>query len=94
VSELGLLLENAHVNAVEFGPDFTTMRKMDRIYSGRPLTQQEILEIHDQIAFAFPGEWNTDSRVCLRIQAPYPATLLGLVTSVELNERNYRRPRR
>jgi len=94
VSELGLLLENAHVNAVEFGPDFNTMRRMDRIYSGRPLTQQEILEVHDQIAFSFPGEWNTDSRVCLRIQAPYPATLLGLVTSVELNERNYRRPRR
>jgi len=94
VSEIGLLLENAHVNAVEFGPDFNTMRRMDRVYSGRPLTDQEILEIHDQLAFAFPGEWTTDSRVCLRVQAPYPATLLGLVTSIELNERNYRRPRR
>jgi hypothetical protein len=32
------------------------------------------------------GSWDTDSRVCIRVCAGHPATLLGLVMAVKTNE--------
>ena len=32
---------------------------------------------------SFPGEWNTDSRLCLKAAAPRPCTVLAAVVGVE-----------
>jgi len=93
VGELGLLLENTHRDAVSFGGDFDTMRKMSLVSGGKSVAANSIYTVHDQVGFSFPGYWNTDSRVCLKVEAPYPATFLGLVISVEENERGIK-PRR
>lgn len=88
VSQLGLLVTNTHRDAISFGPNFDTMRKMDLTKNGQAVAANTIFtSAYDADPFAFPGEWSTDSRVCLSGNAPYPATLLALVVGVETNEK-------
>lgn len=88
VSQLGLLVNNTHRDAISFGPDFTTMRKMDLTRNGQAVAANTVFtSVYDADPFAFPGEWNTDARVCFKGSAPYPATLLALVLGVETNEK-------
>ena len=87
IGELSLLMQNVHRDAVSFGSDFDTMRKMSLIKGGRTQSATTVYTIHDEIGFSLPGYWDTDSRVCLQVAAPYPCTFLGLVISVETNER-------
>ena len=42
-------------------------------------------EVDDEETFTFPGEWSTDSRVCLEWASPFTATILGMVLQVETN---------
>lgn len=87
ISQFGVLLANTHRDAIQFGPNFTTMRKMDLVKSGEAVASTAVYDVYDEPTFAFPGEWNTDSRLCLKVSAPYPCTLLGLVVGVETNEK-------
>lgn len=87
ISQFGLLLANTHRDAIQFGPDFTTMRNMDLVRDGAAVSSSTVYDVYDEVPFAFPGEWNSDSRVCMKGSAPYPATLLGLVVGVETNEK-------
>jgi len=87
LGELSLLMQNVHRDAVSFGADFDTLRKMSLIKDGRLQSATTVYTIHDEIGFSLPGYWDTDSRICLQVAAPYPCTFLGLVISVETNER-------
>jgi hypothetical protein len=88
VSQLGLLVNDTHRDAIRFGPDFTTMRKMDLTKNGQAVAANTVFTTaYDADPFGFPGEWSTDARVCLKGSAPYPASLLALVIGVETNEK-------
>jgi hypothetical protein len=87
IAELGVLLENTHRDAVRFGEDFDRMRHMNLVKAGAIQAAGTIYSTYDDKSFSFPGSWNTDSRLCLEVQAPYPATLLGLVIGLEWHER-------
>ena len=84
---IGLLLENTHPDAISFGPDFTNMDPMPRVEQGTAVDTDTIHETYDEVTFPFPGGWDTDSRVCLKGSAPYPATLNALVMVVDTNEK-------
>lgn len=84
VGEIGLLLGVHHPNAIQYGSDFTTMFYMPRVEDGQDITATTVRSIYDEKAFSFGGGWDTDSRVCLKGSAPYPAEILALVTSVEV----------
>jgi len=90
ITEFGLLLNDTHVDAVKYGEDFDRMRSMPRIYKGKPVEDGTIWSEYDDVSFSMPGSWNTDSRLCLKVDAPYPATFTGLVISVETNPRGGR----
>jgi len=90
ITEFGLLLNDAHVDAIKYGEDFDRMRSMPRIYKGKPVEDGTIWSEYDDVSFSMPGSWNTDSRLCLKVEAPYPATFTGLVISVETNSRGGR----
>lgn len=88
ISQLGILVNDTHRDAISFGPDFSTMRKMDLTRNGQAVAANTVFtSTYDPDPFAFPGEWNTDARVCLKGSAPYPASLLALVIGVETNEK-------
>lgn len=85
VGPIGLLLENTHPDALQHGPNFDTLEPMPRVEEGTTISG-DVYEEYDEAAIPFNGEWDTDSRVCLEVRAPYPATLLGLQMMVETNE--------
>lgn len=87
VDQLGLLVTNTHRDAVKFGPSFEKLRQMDLRKDGSVQDASTVYDVHDGVPFAFPGEWDTDSRVCIEVEAPYPCTLNGLVIGVETNEK-------
>ena len=87
VGQIGLLLANTHMDAITFGPDFSTLDPMPRVEDGAALASNTVHSTYDETTFPFGGRWDTDSRVCLKISAPYSAELLGLVTAIETNEK-------
>jgi hypothetical protein len=87
VAEIGLLLENVHPNAISYGQDFTTMYEMPRVENGQTVDETAVRSAYDEASFAFGGDWDTDRRVCLSGEAPYPATLLAISLGMEVNEK-------
>jgi hypothetical protein len=85
VTQLGLLAANIHPNSFRYGPDFTTMRAIPRTKFGETRSEIVVDPTFDEDAWSFPGGWHPDSRVCLKGEAPYPATLLGLLVGIETN---------
>lgn len=42
-------------------------------------------DVAEEEPFLFPGDWNTDSRVCLEVNSPYTASFLGLTLGITTN---------
>lgn len=86
VSQLGVVLEDTHPQGLMYGPDF------DRL-DGLPLNEdyanvdQDTIRNYDKETFEFDGMWDTDSRVCLRAEAPKPCTLLAMVVGVTTHDK-------
>jgi hypothetical protein len=90
VNKLGLLMTDFVRAGVRYGSVFDD--------SDRPLYPLPILkdgitassivlsDIQDEEPVVFPGEWSTDSRVCIEIASPNTATILGLVMEVETHD--------
>lgn len=88
VNAIGLLLADTHKDALRYGRSFDDLFPMPDVERGVVVTGSAALyDVYDEMSFPFPGNWDTDSRVCIELSAPYPATLLGLVVGVETNDR-------
>ena len=85
VFRLGIVARNIHPQGLMYGPDFTTMDDMPLIEDGTSVVQTTVREAYDEPAFAFPGEWDTDARLCLKASAPRPCTLLAAVLVMDTN---------
>jgi hypothetical protein len=89
VNSLGLILTDFVRSGIKYGSGFDD--------ATRPLYPFPILkdlitapaivlsDVAEEEAFVFPGEWSTDSRVCLEVNSPYTATLISLVVAVQTN---------
>ena len=62
------------------------MYELERTRDGQAVDLDTTQTVHDDFAFPFGGDWDTDARVCLKGSSPYPVTLLGLVVGVTTNE--------
>ena len=87
MSQLGLLLANTHAQGLKYGRDFDNMDDLPKIEQGAEVDEDYIWPEYDNEAFAFPGSWDTDSRVCLKASAPRPCTLLALIVGWNTNEK-------
>lgn len=86
VSKLGLILADTHHDGLQFGPDFTTLDDISQTKNAGAVSSDTIHTAFDQEPIAFPGEWNTDSRLCLQAVAPRPCNVLAAIVQVEANE--------
>ena len=86
VNKLALILGPTHNDGLYFGRDFTNMDPLPRRVNGRPVEADEILDDFELTGTAFPGEWNTDSRLCLKAVAPKPCEVQAAIVSVETHE--------
>ena len=82
-SHLGLVMRNTHAQGVKYGPDFDTLDDLPLIEEGAPVDTDSIHSEYDMDMFEFPGGWKPDSRLCLEMNAPRPATIMGVVVGLE-----------
>jgi hypothetical protein len=85
VSQLGLIARWLHALGLRYGPDFDHLDDLPQVVRGVTIDAHDMRSAYDDEQFAFDGEWDTDSRVCLEASAPKPATVLALVVALEAN---------
>ncbi len=86
LDHVGLLMADVGWKGVRIGRDFNNMTGLNTTYEGKALTAAQVLTSYDCDASGFNGGWDTDSRLCVEVKAPYPATLLGAVISIATND--------
>lgn len=88
VHTLGLSLLDTHIDALRIGGDLDDVSLMDEL--PRLSSQLEEIDPFDNFSraveerpFPFPGEWNTDSRVCIYCRPGYSATISSIIIGLE-----------
>jgi hypothetical protein len=76
IEHLGLILSNTHAQGLRYGPDFDSLDDLPMVEEYALVDQDSIWEAYDKDSVEFPGEWSTDSRICLEAAAPRPCTVL------------------
>jgi hypothetical protein len=91
VEQIGLALLDTHPDALLIGPDFDgQMDPLPRVASDDGMVRGTITlfdRATEEEPFTFDGFWDTDSRVCLKVQAGYSATLSAMVIKVNTEEK-------
>jgi hypothetical protein len=87
VNYIGLILADTHYQGLEYGRDFDNMDPLPAVRDGATVSDDTIHDAWDLDMTPFPGEWNTDSRLCLRATAPKPVTVLAAVLSVNTSDK-------
>ena len=85
VNKLGVIARNMHPRGLVYGPDFDTMDDLPAVELAGDIDLDQVWTSYDEELFSFPGDWNTDSRICLKASAPRPVTLLACVIEMETN---------
>lgn len=82
IDHLGLILADTHKGGIQFGPDFDTMDDMPAYENEAEVGTNHVWQEYDKDMISFPGEWSTDSRLCLKATAPRPVTVLAATVSM------------
>jgi hypothetical protein len=76
VDHLGLILSNTHAQGLRYGPSFDALDDLPLVERYEAVDAASVREMYDEDSVEFPGEWSTDSRICLEAAAPRPCTVL------------------
>jgi hypothetical protein len=85
IVKLGIIAQNMHAQGLQYGPDFTNMQYLPLVDRGAVVDEDYIYSTYDSEPFEFPGDWDTDHRLCLKAAAPRPVTLLAAVINLDTN---------
>lgn len=83
INAIAILAKDMHYQGLEYGPDFSTLDELPLAEGYSDTAADTIWSTYDEDSFTFPGNWDTDSRLCLQAAAPRPVTLLACVVSME-----------
>lgn len=86
IDRIGLVLRHAHYQGLQYGPTFSLLNDMPAVEEGDVTADDTIWTDYDQDNFAFGGDWDPDSRICLQCVAPRPCTVLSAVINMETLE--------
>lgn len=86
VDHVALILADVHCKGIKFGSDPEHMEEMPNIVKDIPVEPNEVFSTLDTRMMSFNGNWDTDSRICLEMQAPRPATVLAAVVGMRTND--------
>lgn len=87
IDGLALIMQYTHARGVQYGPDFDTLDDLPLIEDFDEIDPDTVHELYDKDSFEFPGDWSTDSRLCLVANAPRPATILAATMSMQTNDK-------
>ncbi len=84
LSHLGMVMADTHAQGVKYGPDFDTLDDLPLVDDeGAVINTDTIHASYDKDMFEWPGGWGTDERMCLEMNAPRPATIMGVVVGIK-----------
>lgn len=86
ITQVGVIARNMHYQGLKFGPDFSTLDSLPLIHEEATTAANTIHAEFDTDMIEFPGEWSTDSRLCLQAAAPRPCTLLAAVIAIDTEQ--------
>lgn len=87
IEQIGLALIDTHAQGVQYGQSFESLADMPAVKDGAMIASGTILPEYDMPMTALRGTWDTDARLCLRAQAPRPATIAAAVIAIHTNEK-------
>ncbi len=87
IDHLALIMQYTHAQGVQYGPDFETLDDLPLVEDFDELDPDTVHELYDKDSFEFPGDWSTDSRLCLVANAPRPATILAATLTMQTNDK-------
>ncbi len=93
VTRLGFIAKWLHFQGLRYGPTLPAQYDLPLVEGGEDQAANTIHEDYHEDDFAFGGDWNTDSRICLEAAAPRPATVLAALAIMESVERRSNRQR-
>lgn len=85
IHQLGLILGPTHRKGIQYGPSFDNLTHLPDMLDGALVTAD--FEAYDAEPFEFDGRWDTDSRLCLRAQAPRHATVMAAILDIETGDK-------
>lgn len=88
IDHLGLILYDTGAAALQFGQDFSNLEPMPAQVAGMAVPVGAVWSEFDGPFVSVPGEWDTNSRVCLLAAAPNPCSIGGIVVAMQTSERN------
>lgn len=88
ITQLGFVLADAYAGALKFGPDFDTLDDMPLVENSLQTPDGTLNAIYDEELIEFPGEWSSDSRICIQAASPRPVTVLSIVLAYEVEEKS------
>jgi hypothetical protein len=86
INRIGLMLSDTHQRGIRFGQSFTRMDNLPMVKDGADVPVDTIHVDFDGPMFPMPGDWGTDSRLCLMAASPRPAMPMSVVTDITTNE--------
>lgn len=86
IAQVGVIARNMHYQGLKFGPDFAVLDSLPLIHEEAATAANTVHAEFDTDMIEFPGEWSTDSRLCLQAQAPRPCTLLAAVIALDTEQ--------
>lgn len=87
LEHLGVILRNTHYQGLQYGPNFSTLKRMPLMSQGKAIADNTVHTSFDEEPFEFEGTWDSDSRLCLQAAAPRPCTILAAVIPVETHDK-------
>jgi len=87
IGGLALIARHLHARGLKYGMDFDNLDSLPQMEDGVAVDPDFVWSDYDKVSFEFDGDFESDARICLRGMAPRSAQLLGIVPTVETNEK-------
>lgn len=88
INHLGMVMTDTYYQGVQYGQRFDVLDNLPLVEAGQTTPVGTVWSEYDYQMFEVPGEWNSDSRLCLLAQAPSPCNVGGVVIGMETKERS------
>lgn len=88
VARIGFVLKQAHNNSLFFGNDTGNLDALHRTMDDGAVVDADKIYSHlDRPSMAFPGLWDTDSRIVLKGRPPRPVMVLAAVPTMHTEDK-------
>lgn len=84
---LGLVMMDTHFQGLQFGQRFDVLDSLPLMEAAQQTAAGTVWSEFDEPMIEIPGDWSTDSRLCLLAQAPSPCTVGAVVIGLSTNEK-------